>query len=82
MLIEESCDLLRQYLVDQGFSERETLHADASFKWTYLLECANALSLFAERKIIELRLGAVSPISKPVKFSGNISPIRHRTTSC
>ncbi|WP_271273208.1 DNA polymerase III subunit delta [Aliamphritea hakodatensis] len=68
LLIEESCDLLRQYLVDQGFSERETLHAEANFKWTYLLECANALSLFAEKKIIELRLGG----SKPNKQASEI----------
>ncbi len=57
LLSEESCDLLRQNLQQQGFSEREVLHVDGSFSWEYLLECANALSLFAEKKIIELRLG-------------------------
>ncbi|MDO6565048.1 DNA polymerase III subunit delta [Amphritea sp. 1_MG-2023] len=57
LLIEESCDLLRQHLHVIGFSERETLHVETGFKWEYLLECANALSLFAEQKIIELRLG-------------------------
>lgn len=56
LLVEESCDLLRQHLVKIGFTERETLYTDGSFKWEYLLECANALSLFAEQKIIELRL--------------------------
>ena len=64
LLVEESCDLLRQALVQQGFSERETLHVDGSFKWEYLLECANALSLFAEQKIIELRLGKAK-LGKP-----------------
>lgn len=58
LLIEESCDLLRQHLHTIGFSERETLHVESGFKWEYLLECANALSLFAEQKIIELRLGS------------------------
>ncbi len=57
LLSEESCDLLRHNLQQQGFSEREVLHVDGSFSWEYLLECANALSLFAEKKIIELRLG-------------------------
>ncbi|MFC6670080.1 DNA polymerase III subunit delta [Marinobacterium aestuariivivens] len=57
LLAEESCDLLRKAFVQQGFTEREVLHVDGSFKWEYLLECASALSLFAERKIIELRLG-------------------------
>ncbi|MAY41814.1 MULTISPECIES: DNA polymerase III subunit delta [unclassified Neptuniibacter] len=58
-LISEECsDLVRINLQQQGFSEREVLHVDAKFSWEYLLECANALSLFAEKKIIELRLGS------------------------
>lgn len=61
LLIEESCDLLRQHLNSIGFTERETLHVEGGFKWEYLLECANALSLFAEQKIIELRLGGHKP---------------------
>jgi len=58
LISEESCDLLRKTLQKQGFSEREVMHVDASFNWEYLLECANALSLFAEKKVIELRLGS------------------------
>lgn len=58
LISEESSDLLRHHLQEQGFSEREVLHVDGSFSWEYLLECANALSLFAEKKIIELRLGS------------------------
>lgn len=58
LLSEESSDLVRSTLTAQGFSEREVMHVDASFNWEYLLECANALSLFAEKKIIELRLGS------------------------
>lgn len=63
LLSEESCDRLRAYFRQQGFTEREVLHVDGGFKWEYLLECANALSLFADRKIIELRLGSAK-ISK------------------
>jgi len=63
LLSEESCDLLRSYFREQGFTEREVLHVEGGFKWEYLLECANALSLFADRKIIELRLGG-SKLSK------------------
>ena len=68
LIVEESCDLLRQHLNNIGFTERETLHAESGFKWEYLLECANALSLFAEQKIIELRLGG----SKPNKQASDI----------
>lgn len=54
----ESCDSIRRYLRDDGFTEREVMHVDAQFSWESLLESANALSLFAERKIIEVRLGS------------------------
>lgn len=56
LLIQENCDLIRQACRQQGFTEREVYHADASFDWSMLLDSVNALSLFAERKIIELRL--------------------------
>lgn len=58
LLIEESCDLIRSSLRNKGFQEREVLHVEGHFKWEYLLECANALSLFAELKLIEIRLGS------------------------
>ena len=58
LIVEESCDRIRAFVRDQGFQEREVLHVDAQFKWEYLLECANALSLFAEQKLIEIRLGS------------------------
>lgn len=57
LLCGESSDAIRQHLRDLGFGERDVMHVDASFSWESLLESANALSLFAERKIIELRLG-------------------------
>ncbi|WP_136680390.1 DNA polymerase III subunit delta [Neptunomonas sp. XY-337] len=58
LIIEESCDLIRQALRAKGFEEREVLHVDGQFSWEYLLECANALSLFASQKLIEIRLGS------------------------
>ncbi len=57
LIVEESCDLIRQHLKARNFEEREVLHVEAGFKWEYLLECANALSLFAENRLIEIRLG-------------------------
>lgn len=58
LLIEECCDKIRSTLRNQGVNEREVLHVEGHFKWEYLLECANALSLFAEQRLIELRLGS------------------------
>ncbi|MGB0732854.1 MAG: DNA polymerase III subunit delta [Pontibacterium sp.] len=56
LLQEESADMIRGFLLGQGYSEREVMHVEASFDWNTLLESGNALSLFAEKKIIELRL--------------------------
>jgi len=58
LIVEESCDLIRTHLKSDGFDEREVLHVETGFKWEYLLECANALSLFAEKRLIEIRLGS------------------------
>jgi DNA polymerase-3 subunit delta len=47
-----------------GFTEREVLHAESGFQWEQLTECANNLSLFAERRLIELRIPNGKPGSK------------------
>jgi DNA polymerase-3 subunit delta len=49
-----------------GYSEREVLHADARFDWSRLTQAASGLSLFAEKRIVELRL----PGGKPGKAGG------------
>lgn len=58
LIVEESCDLIRAHLKNTGYDEREVLHIEAGFKWEYLLECANALSLFSFKRLIEIRLGS------------------------
>ena len=55
---DESCDAIRAHLRGLDFTERELYHIDSSFNWDRVMEAANSLSLFAERKIIELRLGS------------------------
>ena len=61
LLIQEACDAIRQAARQAGFSERELYHVDNNFEWGQLLAAANSLSLFAEKKIIELRM----PNGKP-----------------
>jgi len=58
LLHSEAADLIRSRLRQLDFSERELMHVDAQFNWEQVFESANSLSLFAERKIIELRLGS------------------------
>ncbi len=56
LLVQEACDTVRQFAREQGFTEREVLDAGANFKWEQLLSSSASLSLFAERKLIDLRI--------------------------
>lgn len=56
LLVQEACDNTRRLARDQGFTEREVHDTHASFNWGILYESACSLSLFAERKLIDLRL--------------------------
>lgn len=53
----EACDAVRAAAREHGIDEREILHVEANFAWGRLRESAASLSLFASRKLIELRLG-------------------------
>ncbi len=59
--LQESCDAIRRCFRENGFTEREVMQVDRSFDWQELLSSANSLSLFAERKLIELRLSSPKP---------------------
>lgn len=56
LLVQESCDAIRAAARKAGFSEREIFHTDAGFQWPQLLQSANSLSLFADKKVLEVRL--------------------------
>jgi len=59
--VKEACDRIRQKAKSQGFTEREVLHVDAKFKWETLFASMGTMSLFAEKKIMELHI----PTGKP-----------------
>ncbi len=57
LLVQESCDAIRACSRQQGIEEREVLEAERNFDWQQLLEAGQSMSLFGERKLIELRMG-------------------------
>jgi DNA polymerase-3 subunit delta len=59
----EAADAVRAAARAQGYDEREVLTVQAGFDWNSLLAEAGNLSLFAQRRIIDLRL----PTGKPGK---------------
>lgn len=61
LLVQEACDRIRAAARERGHTERELYHAEAGFDWQQLLSAQNSLSLFAERKILELRLPSARP---------------------
>lgn len=52
----EALDAIRHAAKAQGFAERISLTADAQFDWQELSNELQAMSLFAERRLIELEL--------------------------
>lgn len=55
LLVQEACDQVRRAARSQGFTEREVFHVEGSFDWHDVLESANSMSLFGDRKLLELR---------------------------
>lgn len=54
----EAADLIRQQAQQAGLAERQVYEVGANFNWPSLLDAAASLSLFAQSKLIEVRLGA------------------------
>ena len=63
LLLLEAADALRARARELGYSEREVLDADSGFDWNALAQSASSMSLFATRKLIDLRV----PTGKPGK---------------
>lgn len=56
LLVEEACDAIIHAASAQGFSERSVHHVDSGFHWYDLNHDAASLSLFAERKLLDVRV--------------------------
>lgn len=58
LLVQEACDAIRAAARAQGFSERTVFEVDGTFDWNALRQATGNLSLFAERRLVELRFAA------------------------
>ena len=61
LLVDEALEQVRAAAMAAGFTSRELHTAERSFKWVDLLAGADNLSLFATRKIVEIRLATPKP---------------------
>lgn len=57
----EAADAVRAHARAKGYTSREVLEVDAYFDWSLLSVTADSLSLFAERRIIDLRIPSGKP---------------------
>jgi DNA polymerase-3 subunit delta len=78
LLALEAGDRLRAAAREQGYTERSLLVVESGFEWGSLGAAGASLSLFSERRLIELRI----PNGKPgtagaqaiIDYSGNLAP--------
>ncbi|HSC14110.1 MAG TPA: DNA polymerase III subunit delta, partial [Gammaproteobacteria bacterium] len=61
LLVDEALEQIRAAAKRAGFTSRELHTAERSFRWADLLAGADNLSLFATRKIVEIRLATPRP---------------------
>jgi len=66
LLTGEAADLVRARARREGFTGREQFVTDRSFDWSEVTAASRALSLFSERRILEIRM----PTARPGKEGG------------
>ncbi|HEX7770371.1 MAG TPA: DNA polymerase III subunit delta, partial [Dokdonella sp.] len=63
LLVIEAADAVRARARELGYAERVVLDVDAHFDWNRLADSGRAMSLFASRKLVDLRV----PTGRPGK---------------
>ncbi len=61
LLIQECADALRGACRAQGIEDRQIFNVDAGFDWNRLVGEFGSMSLFGERRLVEVRLSASRP---------------------
>lgn len=58
LIVQESASQVRDFLESSGYEERISYQVDSTFDWSQIEESSQNLSLFSEKKIIELNIGS------------------------
>ena len=78
LLAMEAGDAIRKKARADGFSEREVLVTDRTFNWSALHAAGASMSLFGDRKLVELRIPGGKPGTQGaeaiVAFCASLSP--------
>ncbi len=71
LLVGEAADAIRAAARAAGYADRQVFFIDRSFSWDELRHAAQALSLFAQRRVLELRM----PSGKPDKGAAQLAEL-------
>ena len=74
LLVGEAADAIRAAARTQGYADRTVLFIDRTFDWDELKQATQSLSLFAERRLFELRM----PSGKPDKGAASLLDLASR----
>jgi DNA polymerase-3 subunit delta len=56
LIVQEACDDLLASARKNGYTEREVVSVETGYRWSSLVEAAGSMSLFSERRILDLRV--------------------------
>jgi DNA polymerase-3 subunit delta len=70
LLIAESCDAIRSRAREEGYADREVHFLERGFDWNDLFADAASLSLFATRRLIELKFSTAPDAEAAKALSG------------
>jgi len=78
LLALEAADLIRAKAREAGYSERDVLTVESAFDWSQLAMSGNSLSLFATRRLIDLRIPSGKPGTEGAEalrtYAGRLPP--------
>lgn len=78
LVVEEALNDLRAACRSLGYLEREKFSVEAGFDWDSLLASGQALSLFAQKRVLELRMPTGKPGDKGaktlIKYAQSVPP--------
>jgi len=61
LLVGEAADAIRARAREEGYTDRETFFVEGKFDWGSVLGSSQSLSLFASRRVLEVRLPSPRP---------------------
>ena len=68
LLVQQALDQLRSVARQQCFQQRDVFHVERGFDWGDFMQASASLSLFSEKRLLELRLDSGKPGDQGAKM--------------